>query len=94
MSTVESVPEPKTRRVNLRVAASDDTLFRHAAAQSDESLSDFLVESARERAERVLADRTTFVLDEDQWKAFQAGIERPPEVRPALVKLFARRPPE
>jgi uncharacterized protein (DUF1778 family) len=56
------VSETKTERVHLRVAASDDQLFRSAAAATQESLPEFLVESGRERAERVLADRTRFVL--------------------------------
>ena len=52
--------ETKDQRVHLRVAASDDELFRSAAAAANESLSEFLVESGRERAERLLADRTRF----------------------------------
>jgi uncharacterized protein (DUF1778 family) len=62
--------ETKTQRVHLRVAASDDRLFRSAAAAADESLSEFLVESGRERAERVLANRTRFVLSPARWRAF------------------------
>jgi uncharacterized protein (DUF1778 family) len=88
------VAEPKTQRVNLRVAHSDDDLFRRAAALLDESLSEFLVESGRERAERLLADRTTFVLDDTDWTAFTAALDRPAEVRPELVELFSRLPPE
>jgi len=58
--------EAKTQPVHLRVATSDDELFRSAAAASNESLSEFLVESGRERAERILADRTKFVLTASQ----------------------------
>jgi len=47
--------ETKDQRVHLRVAASDDELFRSAAAAANESLSEFLVESGRERAERLPA---------------------------------------
>jgi uncharacterized protein (DUF1778 family) len=38
-----------------------------------------MVESARERAERLLAGRTRFVLNDKEWKAFTAALERPAE---------------
>lgn len=85
---------PKTERVNLRVAEADDTLFREAAALARESLSEFLVESARERAERVMADRNVFVLGDEEWRAFNAALDRPARVRPELAELVGRARPE
>ncbi len=86
--------ETKTHRVHLRVAASDDELFRSAAAVSHESLSEFMVESGRERAERILADRTRFVLTASQWRAFTTALDRPAREIPAAVELFRRSRPE
>jgi uncharacterized protein (DUF1778 family) len=86
--------ETKDQRVHLRVAASDDELFRSAAAAANESLSEFLVESGRERAERLLADRTRFVLSPTQWRRFTAALDRPPREIPELVELFRRPRPE
>lgn len=86
--------EAKTQRVHLRVAASDDELFRHAAAATRESLSEFLVASGRERAERVLADRTRFVLSPAEWREFIAALDRPPRELPGLVELFRRPRPK
>lgn len=86
--------ETKSQRVHLRVAASDDELFRSAATASGESLSEFLVESGRERAERVLADRTSFVLSRAQWRAFTAALDRPAREIPAVIELFRRSRPE
>jgi uncharacterized protein (DUF1778 family) len=86
--------ETKTQRVHLRVAAGDDQLFRSAAAVARESLSEFLVESGRERAERVLADRTRFVLSDADWRAFTAALDRPAREIPAVVELFRRARPE
>jgi len=86
--------ETKTQRVHLRVAARDDELFRSAAAATHESLSEFLVESGRERAERVLADRTRFVLTAAEWEAFSAALDRPPREVPAVVELFRRPRPD
>jgi uncharacterized protein (DUF1778 family) len=88
------VPETKTERVHLRVAASDDQLFRSAAAATNESLSEFLVESGRERAERVLADRARFVLSPAEWRAFTDELDRAPREIPAVVDLIRRSRPE
>lgn len=92
--TVGAMRETKDQRVHLRVAASDDELFRTAAAAANESLSAFLVESGRQRAERLLADRTRFVLAPTQWRRFTAALDRPPREIPELVELLRRPPPE
>lgn len=87
-------PATKTARRNLRVSPADDELFRRAAKQVDESVSEFLVESGRTRAEMILADRTEFVLDPKSWKAFNDALDRPAEVRPTVVELLRRGRPE
>ena len=84
----------KTSRLNLRVAPADDALLRQAAELTGETLSEFVVESARERAERLVADRTRFVLDAEEWSAFCEALDRPAEVNPALRELFERPRPE
>jgi uncharacterized protein (DUF1778 family) len=84
----------KTARVNLRVAPADDVLLRQAADLMGETLSEFLIESGRERAERVVGDRTRFVLDDAAWTAFNDALDRPAEVKPELRELFARSRPE
>jgi uncharacterized protein (DUF1778 family) len=84
----------KSARVNLRVAPADDSLLRQAAELVGETLSEFLIESGRERAERLVADRTRFVLDEAAWIAFNEALDRPAEVKPELRELFARQQPQ
>ena len=84
----------KTARVNLRVAPADDVLLRQAAELLGESLSEFLIASGRERAERLVADRTRFVLDEASWTAFNDALDRPAEVKPQVRELFARTRPQ
>jgi uncharacterized protein (DUF1778 family) len=92
MQSEYSLPmaDPRSERLNLRVAARDDELFRRAAAVADESLSEFLVASGRERAERLLADRTRFVLSAEDWDAFMEMLERPARVNPKIARLLRR----
>ena len=82
--------ETKTERVQLRVAPADDALLRQAAELAGESLTTFLLDSGRERAERLLADRRRFALSGPQWKAFVAALDRPAEVNEGVAEVFAR----
>jgi uncharacterized protein (DUF1778 family) len=85
--------DAKTSRRNLRVSPADDVLFRDAASILGESVSEFLVQSGRERAEMVLADRTQFVVTQDAWQAFAAALDRDAEAKPAVVELLRRARP-
>lgn len=82
------------QRLNLRVEEQDRALFDKAAEVQRESLTQFLVESGRERAERLLADRTSFTVDSEAWQALETAMDRPAQVRPELAKLFSRTRPE
>lgn len=41
-------------------------------------------------AERVLADRSSFPLDEEHWNEFVDLLERPVRDNPGLVRLFSK----
>jgi uncharacterized protein (DUF1778 family) len=82
--------ETKAARLHLRIAAKDKALFERASSLREESMTEFLVESGRERAERLLADRTRFALNDADWRAFTAALDRPPRALPELARLFAR----
>jgi uncharacterized protein (DUF1778 family) len=86
--------QPKTQRVNLRIEKEDEDLFKLAAESRHQSLTQFMVESSRERAERLLADRTSFQLDSDAWQEIVSVMDRPAKARPELAKLFSRPRPE
>ena len=85
---------PKTQRLNLRIDEEDEELFKRAAEVHRESLTQFLVEGGRERAERLLADRTSFRVEAEAWREIVAAMDRPAKARPELAKLFSRRRPE
>lgn len=81
-------------RLNLRIDPEDRALFDSAARVHRETLTQFLVESGRERAERLLADRTRFALDSEGMRRVFEAMDRPARVQPELVELFARARPE
>jgi uncharacterized protein (DUF1778 family) len=74
----------------FRVASETDELVRHAAETADRTLTDFVVDAAVVEAERVLADRTKFVLEADQWERFIELLDRAPQEKPGLEKLFSQ----
>ena len=80
----------KDARWNLRVAAEANTLVRQAASARHKNLTEFVIEAALGEAERVLADRTTFSLDEAHWNEFVDLLERPVRENPGLARLFAK----
>lgn len=84
----------KSERLQLRIAPSERAIVARAAEALDVSVSEFMLESAHERAERVLADRSTFVLADDQWSAFSRALDRQPQAIPELVELLRRPRPE
>lgn len=77
-------------RWDFRVASETDELVRQAADTADRTLTDFVVDAAVVEAERVLADRTQFVLDGEQWERFVELLDRPPQDKPGLEKLFSK----
>ena len=77
-------------RWDFRVASETDQLVRQAAETADRTLTDFVVDAAVVEAERVLADRTQFVLATEQWARFVELLDRAPQDNPGLEKLFSK----
>jgi len=77
-------------RWDFRVAPETDRLVRQAAATVEQTLTDFVVDAAVIEAERLLADRTHFALEAEQWDRFVELLDRSPQDNPGLEKLFSR----
>jgi uncharacterized protein (DUF1778 family) len=89
----DEAPSVKGRRLSLRVEDRDRELFDRAADANWKTLTQFLVAGGRERAERLLADRTRFQLSPDAWDELVAIMDREAMTNPKLAKLFLRRAP-
>lgn len=85
---VEPTPARETR-LNLRATARQDTLIRLAARASNKTVTDFILDSASNAAEQVLADRRWFMLDDAAWAAFEDLLDRPAVVKPRLTELLS-----
>lgn len=77
-------------RWDFRVDSATDRLVRQAAETSERTLTDFVVDAAVLEAERLLADRTAFVLPSENWDRFVELLDRSPRANPGLEKLFSQ----
>lgn len=82
-------PPSREARLNIRTTAKQDTLIRLAAQATSKTVTDFVLDSASNAAEQILADRRWFLLDDAAWAAFEDSLERPPVVKPRLRELLA-----
>ncbi|MCV7052661.1 DUF1778 domain-containing protein [Mycobacterium heidelbergense] len=83
----------RDQRLNFRVSAQQQQLIRQAAEATESTVTDFILDSVLESAERVLADRRWFVASEEQWAKFQALLDAPLEPMPKLHRLLQRESP-
>src|SRR5271169_2640390 len=80
----------KSKRINLRASAAQEQLLRGVARRKGKTMTEFIVESACEAAERETADEKEFRVSPEKWEAFLAALERPARVHPRLRRLFAK----
>ncbi len=68
---------PRSRRINLRASERQEVLLKEAARAKDATLTEFVLGSAIEEAERVLANRRWFTASEEQHEALLALLDEP-----------------
>jgi uncharacterized protein (DUF1778 family) len=80
-----------TSRIEIRTTEEERDLEQAAAAASGETLSEFVRRAARQEAERTLAGRTRYVLDDDAAQRFLAALEQPsPDSERGLRRLVEK----
>ena len=89
---MSAAAETRSERVDLRMTPDAKRLLQLAAASSNKTLTEFLLDRGLEAAVETLADRRVFVLDDARWQEFTAALDRPPAENPGLKALLARRP--
>lgn len=82
----------RSERVDLRMTPTAKRALQRAAAASNKTLSEFLLDSGMTAAFDALADRRRFELDDKRWKEFTAALAAPPKDNPRLRELLARKP--
>lgn len=82
--------ESKTERLEARLTESVFALIRNAASMQGRSLSEFVVESAREAAERVVSGHEIIRLSVEDQQRFADCLFEEPAIAPALQQAMQR----
>jgi len=78
----------KTCRIDLRTTREQKSLIKRVAGAQGQKISDFVLNSAREKAEMILADQKDFLLSPRQWASFVAALDRPVNHHERLARLM------
>ena len=84
------MPALKKQRIDLRLSDDDKSMIEEAAAITNQSVTQFMLNSASERAAAVIEEHRRIVLNEDSWKSVMDALDTPPEPNEKL-KRAARR---
>lgn len=97
-ATERPTPRPRARvsrssaNIHIRVPQQTKELIDTAARVAGKTLSEFVLDSARQHAVDILLDQRLFVLDPDKYVAFVNTLDNPPPAGPALKALMKRQP--
>ena len=82
----------QTSVLSVRVDSTERDLLEAAAEQAKTNLSDFVRRKAIEAAELELIGRRTITIPAEDWESFEAWVDAPAEVVPALEELASLTP--
>lgn len=85
--------QTKNQRIEVRATERQEALVRQAAAASNQTVTDFVLSSAVEQAERVLAERRWFTGSPDEYEEFLRVLDEPLSSTDAFEKLWSRPSP-
>ena len=99
MTTAARATRPKTNTsrkgevIQIRASAEAKAIINRAAAVKGQTLSEFVLYSARQAAEEALLDQRVFFLDPEAHEAFLALLDAPMPPSAELRALVARKKP-
>ena len=83
----------KDKTLTLRISGADKRVLQQAARTQRVKVSEFVLKTARETAQDILAQQTQFVLPAPQMQAFLEALDAPPRELPELRKLLSEPSP-
>lgn len=80
----------KKQRIDLRLTDDDKSIIEEAAAMSNQSITQFMVSSASERAAEVIEQHRRLILNEESWNRVMEAINNPPAPNNKLKRAAKR----
>lgn len=84
------MPALKKQRIDLRLTDDDKTIIEEAAALSNQTITQFMVSSASQRAAEVIEQHRRLILDEESWNLVMDAISCPPQPNVKLKQATKR----
>jgi uncharacterized protein (DUF1778 family) len=82
----------KTRRIEIRITDEERSLEQAAATVNGETLSEFVRRAARREAERTLAERTRYVVNDEAAQRFLTALEEPSRDAERSLRRLVEKP--
>jgi len=76
-------------RIDLRTTKERKSFIERGAIAAGQNLSEFVLSSAQEKAEMVLADQNRFVIPKAKFDAFLAALDKPVSQKERLARLMS-----
>lgn len=89
MVSVGASDDRRNARIGLRVEESEKSLLMQAAELEHTTVTSFVLDAARARAEQVLAEHRTIRVNAETYDLFLAALDAEPTPKPRLRKLLA-----
>ncbi len=81
---------PAYERIDLRTSPEIKALISRAASTTGMTISAFLLGTAHERAQKILAEKELVTLTARDWAAFTKALEKTEKPRPKLASAMQR----
>lgn len=82
--------ETKDDRLQVRLDAESKSVLQRAASYRHKTVSQFVLATALEEAEKVIRENEIVTLSGPDWKVFYDALTNPPAPNAALRKAFAK----
>jgi uncharacterized protein (DUF1778 family) len=86
-----AVEKQETGRISLHIDPDIRAVIDQAAALSNKTRTDFMIDAAYHVAQEVLLDQRLFLLNDEQWNAFNAKLDAHPKSNEKLLQLFKKK---
>lgn len=83
----------RSELVNMRIEPNQLDLIDTAASLSGKSRTAFILDAAHQAAQQALLEQRLFVLNDEQWEAFNKALDAPPTKNEKLRQLLQAKAP-
>jgi uncharacterized protein (DUF1778 family) len=81
-------PASRSEKLDIRITLEAKQILQQAAKHRRTTVSQFVLQSALDSASSILAERTHFGLNTEQWQALMAAMDAPPHNHPRMERLL------